>query len=134
MAQEYCPQDPRLGGPALTRIPAFSSQAWSALPPPSGACTNRRLQAGCSPPCVTCVPLSRVCVARPFLFAHLPQRSVLETSPAQPVERLGQGEGSEAVEGRPSAHVLFVALGDSSAQSEQKDKHWTERRSAEGAV
>lgn len=41
-----------------------------------------------------------------------------ETPMAQYDKRLGQREGSEAVEGRPSAHVLFVALGDSSVQPE----------------
>lgn len=45
-----------------------------------------------------------------------------ETPMAQYDKRLGQREGSEAVEGRPSAHVLFVALGDSSVQPVQKTK------------
>lgn len=53
-----------------------------------------------------------------------------ETPMAQYDKRLGQREGSEAVEGRPSAHVLFVALGDSSVQPVQKDKSQTEPTSA----
>lgn len=48
---------------------------------------------------------------------HLPQRHMLETSTTQIEDRLDQGEGSEAIEGCPGPHILFISFNNGSTQS-----------------
>lgn len=69
------------------------------------------------------LPIQILCVARPVLFAHLPQRHVQETPTAQGKQGLRYGEGGEAVEGRPGTHILFIALSDGSTQSTGRQSH-----------
>lgn len=113
-----CPGDQ---GQRVAQEPCLRS-APPRLPPPPRCMSLSQL----------CAPFPRVCGARPTPLAHLPHRHVLETPTAQYVQRLSQGEGSEAVERCPSTHVLFVAFGNSPAQPVQKDTDQTGCMSAGG--
>lgn len=115
MLQESCLQAPGLaggGGCSDASLPTCSLAVLPALAPRRNrACANQTPDMGHQAPFLSSCSPFRFCVwPGPVLPAHLSQWHVQEAPTAQGKQALRYGEGSEAIEGRPGAHILFVAL------------------------
>lgn len=71
---------------------------------------------GATPICTHWSPMFRGWVVTPTP-SHLSQRHMLEASSTQNEDRLGQRESSEAIEGCPGPHILFISFNNGSTQS-----------------